>query len=237
MESLLEFARGPLFVATFLIMVLGLLRVVAMEILEIGRSNALTEVRGFPWSKNIREFISWVVPTKNFVRERPVMSALSFVFHLGILLVPLFFASHIFLWERGLGIAVPAWIEMGVRVADALTLMTIATGLGLLAIRVFHAPTRFLSSFMDYFILGAVLVPFISGFLATHPSLHFTGYTAIMLVHVLSAELVFVLLPFSKLSHAVLFPFDRVSSDFYWRLSTEGARKVAHAMRGPEAKV
>ena len=33
-----------------------------------------------------------------------------------------------------------------------------------------------------------------------------------MLIHVLSAELLFVVVPFTKLAHVVLFPFDRLSA-------------------------
>ena len=42
------------------------------------------------------------------------------------------------------------------------------------------------------------------------------------------------LMPFTKLSHAVLFPFERVSSDVYWRFPAGAGDRVAEALHGKE---
>ncbi len=235
--TLLEFARGPLFVGAFLFMVLGLLRLVVLQLIYMSNSYSKTLDHNIPWSKIFKDFASWTFPSRNTVRMSPVMSIFSIVFHIGLLLVPLFFGSHILLWERGLGLNLVGWLEMGIPMADILTVTTIVSGLFLLCIRIFQTRARFMSSPMDYLLLVALLVPFISGFLAVHPAMLPISYSAMMLIHILSAELVFILIPFSKLAHVVLFPFDRISSDFYWKLSTEGAEKVAHIMRGEDLKV
>jgi len=233
----LEFARGPLFVATFMFMVLGLLRLVFLQTLEMWGSWTRTADHDVPWKKNVTEFIKWIIPSRNTVKTRPFLSAVSFIFHIGLILVPIFLASHLVLWESGVGGTVPAWLSMTIPVADVLTATTIVTGLILLAMRIFYRPLRVMSASSDYLLLIVLLVPFVSGFVALHPSMLFTSYTTMMIIHVLSAELVFVLMPFSKLGHAVLFPFDRLSSDFYWKLSTDGPEKLARAMRGEDLKV
>ena len=57
-----------------------------------------------------------------------------------------------------------------------------------------------------------------------------------MLFHVLSAEALFLAIPFTKLAHVVLFPFDRLSQ-VHWQLRAGAGEKVAMALYGEEAKV
>ena len=51
-----------------------------------------------------------------------------------------------------------------------------------------------------------------------------------MLIHVLSAELIFVLIPFSKVAHCVLIPFSQLVSDLGWRFPATAGRDVAKAL-------
>ena len=92
--------------------------------------------------------------------------------------------------------------------------------------------SRELSSKTDYFLISAVLIPFITGFLASNPAWSPLPYESMMLLHVLSAELVFVLMPTTKLAHVVLFPFDRLSGDIFWRLVPGAGDRVAETLRG-----
>jgi hypothetical protein len=50
-----------------------------------------------------------------------LFSRVSYLFHIGVLVVPLFLADHIALWEKFLGIELP---EIGYGLADFLTLFT-----------------------------------------------------------------------------------------------------------------
>jgi hypothetical protein len=51
-----------------------------------------------------------------------------------------------------------------------------------------------------------------------------------MLIHVLSAELIFVLIPFTKIAHCVLIPFSQLVSDLGWRFPSTAGRDVARAL-------
>ncbi|MEJ2367722.1 MAG: hypothetical protein P8Z49_05090 [Acidobacteriota bacterium] len=57
-----------------------------------------------------------------------------------------------------------------------------------------------------------------------------------MLLHILSAEALFVAIPFSKLAHMVLFPFDRLSQ-VHWQLKPGAGDRIAAALYGDEAQV
>jgi hypothetical protein len=82
---------------------------------------------------------------------------------------------------------------------------------------------------MDYLLLLLILVPFVSGYLASHPGVNPFRWDVTMLLHILSAELLFVAVPFTKLAHVVLFPFDRLSA-VHWQLQPGAGEKVAAAL-------
>ena len=93
-----------------------------------------------------------------------------------------------------------------------------------------------MSTRVDYILLVAVLLPVVTGFMASHPWCNPLSWQSMFLLHLLSAELLFVLIPFTKLAHIVLFFFDRVSG-LHWQLRPGAGDQVAEALFGEEAKV
>lgn len=232
MEHWIDFAKGPLFAFTFLIMVLGLARLVLIQIYSLvtGKGRRLQNA---PWRKIATETASWVVPVGHLIPGTKLFSTVSYLFHVGVLVVPLFLADHIVLWEGQFGIDLP---QIGYGLADFLTLFTVGCIFVLLAFRVFFSRLRSMSRRSDYALLIVVLIPFATGFIAMHPRYNLFPWDVIMLVHILSAELLFVLIPFTKLAHIVLFFFDRISS-LHWQLRPGAGDKVAEVLYGKEARV
>ena len=233
-HALLDFAKGPLFVATFAFMVLGLLRRLLHQIGQFRQSlnrvaNPRVDVSG-----NVKQSLVWLLPLGHLYRNRPFLSIASFLFHVGLLLVPILLVNHIDLWHRALGLT---WPGISPAVADVLTLLTIAGALTLLLFRLLDRAGRSLSSLGDYLVLLAVLLPFVSGYMAMHPSVNALSYDAMLLIHVLSGEVVFVLLPTTKLSHAVLFLLDRFSSDVFWQMPAGAGDRVAEELYGEGRRV
>lgn len=232
MEGLIDFARGPLFALTFGIMVLGLLRLVVIQVYTLVKTKG-RRLRNAPWRKIVRETLSWALPYRHLIRGARVFSLASFLSHIGLIVVPVFLADHIVLWERFLGFGLPA---IGGLLADALTLGTIACMLVLLGCRLFVRRHRAVSRPIDYGLLLLLIIPFGAGFLAGHPGVNPFSWEAMMLVHLLSAEILFVLVPFTKLAHIVLFAFDRIS-EVHWQLRPGAGDRVAEALFGSEARV
>jgi nitrate reductase gamma subunit len=232
MDAWLEFAKGPLFALTFLIMLLGLARLAIIQTYSIVRGKG-RRLAAAPWRKILAEAAGWVVPVRHLIPETRVFSVVSYLFHIGALMVPLFLASHVAMWERLFSISLPA---MGRGLADFLTLGTIACLLLLLGFRIFSPRVRSTSRPSDYVLLVVILLPFASGYMAIHPAWDPLPWAVMMLVHVLSAELLFVLIPFTKLSHIVLFFFDRISV-LHWQLRPGAGDKVAEVLYGEEARV
>lgn len=232
MEKAIEFARGPLFAVTFGIMLLGLVRLVIIQVytLAVGKGR---RIQNAPWRKILRDGILWLFPFPHLFRETVLFSSASFISHIGIIIVPALLAGHVVLWEGFLGRALPS---IGATVADVLTVTTLVCLSVLLACRLFVRRHRAVSGPMDIGLLICIIVPFASGFLASHPGVNPFRWDAVMLVHVLSAELLFVLVPFTKLAHVVLYAFDRIS-EIHWQLRPGAGDKVAKALFGDEVKV
>ena len=76
-----------------------------------------------------------------------------------------------------------------------------------------------------------------SGYLAMHPAFNPFGYKGTMLVHVLSADIVFILMPLTKLSHAVLMPGTQLFSEVAWHFPGDSGRKVAAALNKEEEPI
>ena len=232
MNELLTFARGPLFGLTFGIMIIGLLRLVVLQLIPLFRlrGERLNRVK---WNSVLKESLSWTVPVAHLNASNAVFVIVSFVLHVGLVLVPVFLVDHIALWERLLGLNLPA---IGRGLADVLTLCTLGGLLVLLAFRIFDPQRRAASDAIDYWLLVLLMIPFGTGYLALHPEFNPFPWTSVMLVHLLSAELLFVMTPFTKLAHVVLYVFDRISS-VHWELRPGSGDRVAHALFGENARV
>ena len=231
MDNLLAFAKGPLFALTFLFMLLGLSRHVLLQVrMLITKGRTLQRVK---WRTVIGDTLSWAFPFDHLVRGTLLLTAVSIIFHIGAIIVPLFLADHILLWEGFLGINLPS-ISQGL--ADVLTLSTIASLCILLFYRILISRSREMSRPSDYGMLVLILFTFLSGFLASHPAYSPLQWNVMLLLHVLSAETLFLMVPFSKLAHIVLFPFDRLSQ-VHWQLKPGAGDKIAATLYGDKARV
>jgi nitrate reductase gamma subunit len=231
-EATIAFLRGPLFALCFGIMILGLLRLVVIQtVMLIGGKGR--RLRQAPWRSILRDSVTWAVPLPHLIRGTIPFSVASFVLHIGVILIPVFLAEHAALWRDLLSISIPSF---GRSVADALTLSTLIC-LGILfAFRTFVPRQRTVSRPLDYLLLLAIATPFASGFMASHPSVNPVPWEWMMVVHLLSSELLFLLVPVTKLAHVVLYPFDRISS-IHWQLRPGAGDRVAEALFGDQARV
>lgn len=232
MEAWIGFARGPLFAFSLLIFLLGMGRHALLQAhaLLAGKGRRLKQVS---WRRTVLDSLSWAVPVRHLVRGTIFISATSFLFHVGAILVPLFAPGHIILWERLLGVGLPS---LGPFFADLLSLTTVTCCVLLLTYRAVIRRARDLSRPSDYVLLVLVLLPFVSGYLAAHPQYSPLPWNGMLLVHLLSAEALLVAAPFTKLSHIVLFIFDRMSV-VHWQFRPGAGERVAEALFGEGARV
>lgn len=226
MDAWLMWARGPFFLFALSFMLLGLIRHLVLTVWEIGHAVRRAGDKTIPYRKIAIATIKWMVPIGK-LRNRIIFGLTSLLFHIGVILVPIFLAGHIALWRRGLGVS---WPALPNSVADVLTIAAVLTTLALIVQRLGAQATRELSRFQDYFLPLVIALPFASGYLVMHPEMNPFPFDATLLVHVMSANLVMILAPITKLSHMVLVPSTQLISEVGWHWPADSGTRVAVAL-------
>lgn len=213
----MSFARGPLFRLCFTIMLLGLARILFLDLWEAYRAYRKAGDKKMPWRLIVRRSLEWAVPVKRVSRNLQLYSIVSILFHIGLIVVPVFLFAHINLWKSSIGIS---WPALPFRLAFWLTAGTMFFAAVLLLERLSVKAIHSLSRGQDYFWLILLLFPFITGFVCANIKVSAGLYEFLMVVHVLSGDLIFLLIPFTKIAHCVLAPFSQVIDALAWKFPT-----------------
>lgn len=146
----------------------------------------------------------WLLPYGTHAwRKAPFFTLATFLFHLGVVIVPLFLAGHAVLMRSAFGFSLPA-LPQGL--ADFLAIMAIFALTGLIVRRLTLPEVRILTTRHDWVVLALAGVPLVTGCFA---ALHFPGYGFWLTTHMLSGEIMLIAAPFTKLSHIALFFMSR----------------------------
>lgn len=234
MEQWLQFARGPLFIMSFLFMALSLMRMLAIQLFAIkgiaSPEGGNAEIKTENASKMALE---WLVPAKKLVLKRPIYSIITVLWALSLIAVPVLLLNHIMLWERGIGFGFwPNALTVSGHLADAVSVGVIALTALLILHRAATRHSRPIKEPMDSIIFLTLLVTVSAGILMSHPTMNPFNYTKTMLVHVLSAEAIFLMLPMSKVAHTLLFPFGSFMAGKLSKLPADAKEKIAAELFG-----
>lgn len=234
MDAVIEFAQGPLFRLTFGIMILGLIRLLVLDVINAVEAYRRAGDKSLAWTAAITKTVSWLFPLKRAFTQRPVYSVISIVFHIGLILVPVFLLAHIQLWEAGLGVS---WWSLPHFWADLLTITTIVTGAALFFGRIGQRSAHALSRTQDYLWPILLIIPFVTGYICANTVVGPATYQLTMLVHLLSAELIFVLIPFTKIAHCVLMPLSQFIITLAWKFPARVDDKICTTLKKKGAPV
>lgn len=203
-----DLLTGPLLWITFIISLGGMLvRLLFLYRLSRKKDQVFYNHVSFSWG--LKSILYWLVPWSNAsMRNQPVFTGMVFAFHLTLLAVPLFLDAHNVLWDEAFGLSL--W-SIPDQLADLMTIVFIGSAVFLFIRRITRAEVRILSSAWDYILLFMTSAPFITGFLAYHQWGH---YETLLILHILFAEILLLLIPFTKLSHMILFFFTRAFIGF-----------------------
>lgn len=203
MHDLYRIVSGPMMWATFLVFTGGLMyRLWRLLRLLLQKEKSLLSYMS--WRYSLRSIAHWITPfgTLN-MRRNPVLTFVSFSFHICLLLVPVFLMAHVVLWEEAWDLR---WWHLPAPVADLMALIVPAACMFFAGRRLWRPEVRFVSDPADYLFLGLVAMPFLSGFYCGR---QLPGYEWMMIVHIVSAQALLVSLPFTRLSHMILVWFTR----------------------------
>lgn len=203
MLDLYEIVRGPLVWIAFIVFLGGTIYNLC-EVLRKGKEDPVF-YKYIKIKYTLRSYLFWLVPFGSYsMRNRPWFTIISYVFHIGIILVPIFFIGHIELWNESWGIS---WRGLPNIWSDILTISTILCGILLLLRRIFIKDVRYFSTSIDYIILLLVILVFITGFLARYQLIF--DYKTIVIIHMLLGEIILIIFPFTRFSHMFYFWFIR----------------------------
>ncbi len=203
MHTLYKIVSGPMMWVAFLLLIGGsMYRLWQLYRLLLKKEKSLLSYVSLKYS--LRSVVRWLTPfgTRN-MRLHPLITAVSFAFHICLLLVPVFLLSHIVLWEESWGVR---WWALPGLWADIMTLIVPAACIYFAVRRIRRPEVRYVTSPADYLFLAAVGLPFISGFYCHQ---QWPGYQLMMFVHIISGQLLLAIIPFTRLAHMLVIWFTR----------------------------
>jgi nitrate reductase gamma subunit len=224
LEAWTEFGRGPLFRLAFALMVLGLARILLLTAAGVVEALRRNPDRIVAWRDTANQTLAWLFPLRRLWASRPIYSVVSFVFHAGLLLVPVFLGAHILLWKGATGVSWPLLPQVA---ADWLSLTTAAAALALFLGRVLHRGARALSRLQDYAWPLLLAIPFITGYICSNVVIAPETYQALMLIHIYAGNLIMAMIPFTKIAHCALLPLSQVVTSVAWKFPAGAGDKIA----------
>lgn len=200
MHAIYAFVSGPLVWIAFGIFFGGLIyRFIQLFLSARQKEPFIFSYLSFKFG--LRSIMHWLTPfgTVNW-RLNPGLTIVTFLFHLCLLVTPLFLLSHVVMLDEAINIS---WCTLPDSLADSMTLIVMA-GCVYFAVRRSVVPAvRYVTDASDYALLALVAAPFATGFVAYH---QWFGYPVVMILHMLSAEILLMAIPFTRLAH-MLFAF------------------------------
>jgi len=203
MHSLYSFMSGPLLKFAFIVFICGILyRILQLFYRVFQKESFILSFMSLRFS--LRSILHWGTPFASvLMKNHPYLTMVTFIFHIGIFLVPIFLMSHIVLWDESINIC---WWALPDLFADIMTLSVIGSCMFFLIRRLSLPEVRYITSISDFLLLSITASPFITGFYAFH---QWPGYSYAMILHILSGEVLIIAIPFTRLRHMILGIFTR----------------------------
>jgi nitrate reductase gamma subunit len=166
------------------------------EIYSLGRKPDLAAPRHRAGASGLHTMFRRSMPPPGMFKRSTISYVGGYIFHIGLFVIVFLFAQHIKLIQGLTGLS---WPGLPSQFIDATAVVTLATMLLVLGERINKPVKRFLSTFGDYAAWALTFLPVLTGYLATKHLL--LPYTMMLSLHILSVELLLILLPFTKLMH------------------------------------
>ncbi len=203
MHSLYNFVSGPLVWLAFIVFIGGCLyRLITLMVLVHKKEKFIYSYMS--WKYGLRSIVRWSTPfaTEN-MRRHPAMTIVAYVFHICLILTPIFLLAHVTLVDESWDLS---WWTLPDALAVIMTLMVIGACVFFLVRRLVNPEVQYVTSASDYILLAIVAAPFITGFLVYY---QWFAYQTLLILHIVSGEIMLVAIPFTRLSHMLFAPLTR----------------------------
>ena len=202
-----QFVTGPLLWLSFAIFIVGCFVRIARYIKGLNwQMDRVAYMTHFSSGMKgaLRSNFFWLFPfgTRSW-RKNPFFTVVFFVFHIGLILTPIFLLAHNIILKERWGFSL--WTLPG-GMADVLTIGVMIAVVLIVLRRIALSEVRILSTAYDYLVLIIAVAPFVTGYTAHHTAV---GSDFWLIVHVICGEIMLICIPFTKLSHFVVFFMSR----------------------------
>jgi nitrate reductase gamma subunit len=202
--DLYELTRGPVAGLALIVFVVGSFLRIGWFIGWGARTKVLSSTTAT--KDGLRAIIRGLIPFgATYMRRKPVFTVITFFFHLGVFVTPLFLLAHSVLLYESWQIE---WWSLPDVLADTMTLAVILAVFFFLIRRLIVPEVKQVSRATDSWLLLLILICFLSAFLAYH---QLGPYHPLLVLHVISGDILLLVFPFSRLFHMILFFFTRAS--------------------------
>ncbi|MFK5985256.1 MAG: hypothetical protein QM479_07500, partial [Pseudomonadota bacterium] len=218
MNNSMEFlmwVKGPAFDFALFIFICGI-TIRILEIVILGRKQDLAAARSSQEMGGLRNIFSRSMPEAGILKRAPFTVIMGYIWHIAWFISFLLFIPHIELFTALTGLA---WPGLANQIVDFAAVVAIISLIAVLIHRITHPVLSFLSGFEDYLVWLVTFLPLFTGYLAFHHIIE--PYTLFLALHILSAELLMVVFPFTKLMHAITVVMAR------WYSGVSNGRKLA----------
>lgn len=197
-----DFIRGPLIPIAFVIFILGLVfQFIQFFKLTKKKEWVFPPLEVKPEKKTVGQWIALCLASLNGTmwKTDSAMTLMTSIFHICLFVVPIFLLGHNILLDQSWGFSVWSLPEC---LADILTLVVLICVAFFLARRLFLRRVRAITTAYDYVILFIAAAPFLTGIFAYH---QWAQYHTVITLHILSGEVMLIVIPFTKLGHMLFF--------------------------------
>ena len=209
-----DFIRGPMVWIAFIVFFGGTIFQI-FSLLSLTKEQTISKLTPGPGrfipkradNENKKDWVMWL--KLSIAGVNPFMTIVSSVFHVLLIIMPIFVLGHNILLDNSFGLSI---ISLSEGVSDFLTIIVIVCAGIFLYRRLFVDRVKAITTWSDYLFLFLAAAPFVTGFFAYHQV--FENYRLIISLHILSGELMLMAVPFTKFVHMiylVIFRFTIVS--------------------------
>ncbi len=183
------FVHEPLLYMVFLLFIIGLTTRVAIFFYTLIRS---AKHKQFELSALFAIGGGSLLPLYRAAIKKPAYVLLRYLFHICLVIVPVWFSGHIVLWEES--IFEWYWTPIPDEWSDFITLLILGFCTFFLLRRIILANMRLKSSMSDYLFIIIVALPFVTGYFLTHGTIDSIAFfeNNMETLHVFSAEILLI---------------------------------------------
>jgi len=188
-----SFLEGPVLWVVSLLLIIGVLLRFIFFLVSIIRNSKGRDTRLF---YNITTFGRFFAPFHMGLPKRPLYASLRYIFHVFMIVVPIWYSGHIMLWAFSR--FEWEWTALPDAWSDWMTIILLCLAAYFFTRRIAVKDIRRTSSLSDYVLIILTALPFLTGYFLAHGSLDGVVFLEdnMRSIHVLSSEAMIVMAVF-----------------------------------------